>query len=352
MAFETYDVARLRRTIDNSNLVSDAIGTILIVHESDPPEYEVEFCDDEGMTLALLTLGDDDLEPAVTEMYLSRPTQFSDRRRDYRVHVDGAPAGVISDGGTLVLPLLPGTHTVRLTIDWMSSREVPLRCAGERETHLECGNALGVGSEPGLPALATGFLNFLRVSAFERDGYLYLKPIRVFRFHEDDEGQRQILPIGNLDYCRRALAAADAHAREHAAPDGAGWTSMYSPGAPDELLRDLAITSDRFENALAPHGSRFDRLESPLSEIDEQLGIRRTGFGPTSRTGIVARLDGETVSTIWCQPFATRAEDIASMAAMLAALNRLSPMLLIDWEAGKIVDLSSAPDIAGYLSGQ
>lgn len=32
-----------------------------MVH-TDPPAYEVEFCDNDGLTLALITLIDDDLE--------------------------------------------------------------------------------------------------------------------------------------------------------------------------------------------------------------------------------------------------------------------------------------------------
>lgn len=50
---------RLRREQDG--LRSGAIGAIVMVYESEPPAYEVEFCDEAGATLALLTLGDDDL---------------------------------------------------------------------------------------------------------------------------------------------------------------------------------------------------------------------------------------------------------------------------------------------------
>lgn len=56
-----YDVVRLRTAAPEYGLAAGAIGAVVMVHEK-PPGYEVEFCDAEGVTLALLTLRDDELE--------------------------------------------------------------------------------------------------------------------------------------------------------------------------------------------------------------------------------------------------------------------------------------------------
>ncbi len=59
--FSEYDVVKLKRPL--SGLEAGAVGAILMVYDSVPPGYEVEFTDQDGVTLALLTLRDDDLEP-------------------------------------------------------------------------------------------------------------------------------------------------------------------------------------------------------------------------------------------------------------------------------------------------
>ena len=63
--FSEYEVVKLKRHL--SGLKAGAIGTIVMAYDSVPPGYEVEFTDADGVTLMLLTLHDDDLEP-VTEV--------------------------------------------------------------------------------------------------------------------------------------------------------------------------------------------------------------------------------------------------------------------------------------------
>lgn len=61
MSLREYDVVRLRRAMPEHGLAAGAIGAIVMVYES-PPAYEVEFTDPEGITLALVTLVETDLE--------------------------------------------------------------------------------------------------------------------------------------------------------------------------------------------------------------------------------------------------------------------------------------------------
>jgi hypothetical protein len=61
MTLHEYDVVRLRRAVPEHQLDAGAIGAIVMVFE-DPPAFEVEFCDSEGVTLALVTLTEEDLE--------------------------------------------------------------------------------------------------------------------------------------------------------------------------------------------------------------------------------------------------------------------------------------------------
>jgi hypothetical protein len=64
--FEEYQVVRLSRDIPDEGLSAGARGTVLMVYPQrpeSPREYEVEFVDEEGATLALLTLPEGDLRP-------------------------------------------------------------------------------------------------------------------------------------------------------------------------------------------------------------------------------------------------------------------------------------------------
>ncbi len=50
--------------VPSSDLTAGSIGTIVMVYKTDSTnsEYEVEFVDEDGHTLALLTLKEDDIE--------------------------------------------------------------------------------------------------------------------------------------------------------------------------------------------------------------------------------------------------------------------------------------------------
>lgn len=61
MTIQEYDVVRLLGAIPEHQLPAGAIGTVVMVYE-EPHTYEVEFCDVGGITIALVTLNEADLE--------------------------------------------------------------------------------------------------------------------------------------------------------------------------------------------------------------------------------------------------------------------------------------------------
>jgi len=66
MTLHEYDVVRLRRAYPEHKLEAGAIGAVVMVYDN-PPAYEVEFCDADGVTLALLTLQEEVLEKTTEE---------------------------------------------------------------------------------------------------------------------------------------------------------------------------------------------------------------------------------------------------------------------------------------------
>lgn len=67
--FHEYDLVRLREPMHSLNLDTGTIGTIVMVYD-DGRAYEVEFVDDKGNTVALLTLEED----ALTRVYWTNLT--------------------------------------------------------------------------------------------------------------------------------------------------------------------------------------------------------------------------------------------------------------------------------------
>lgn len=61
MSLREYDVVRLRRALPDHSVPVGTTGAILMVYEGGKA-YEVEFCDDDGGTVAILTLEEADLE--------------------------------------------------------------------------------------------------------------------------------------------------------------------------------------------------------------------------------------------------------------------------------------------------
>lgn len=56
------DVVRLKNDLPEERLAAGMIGTIVLVHNANPPAYEVEFADKCGRTIAMLALPEDALE--------------------------------------------------------------------------------------------------------------------------------------------------------------------------------------------------------------------------------------------------------------------------------------------------
>ena len=62
MAMRELDLAALRTPLPDRGLVAGDVGTIVFVHDAGTA-YEVEFVAADGGTIAVETLGNDDLEP-------------------------------------------------------------------------------------------------------------------------------------------------------------------------------------------------------------------------------------------------------------------------------------------------
>lgn len=66
MNYSIFDVVVLITDLPEEGLASGSIGTIVDVYHSPKQAFEIEFCDSEGRTLALLPLRSDQIRPYET----------------------------------------------------------------------------------------------------------------------------------------------------------------------------------------------------------------------------------------------------------------------------------------------
>jgi hypothetical protein len=67
-----------------------------------------------------------------TSINLTRDSGYADRIRDYRVMLDGQEIGRIANGETKAFEIAPGTHNLKIKIDWCGSNEIQVSVnAGE-----------------------------------------------------------------------------------------------------------------------------------------------------------------------------------------------------------------------------
>ena len=96
---------------------------------------------------------------------LSRESaRWRDRARAYRVLIDGSEVARIRDGETAHLPVEPGTHSLRLRLDWAGSREVKFTVGDSEEVGFSCRPGTGLA------------IWILLQSLFVRDRWVILKP--------------------------------------------------------------------------------------------------------------------------------------------------------------------------------
>lgn len=58
-----------------------------------------------------------------------RPGGWTDRARSYGVHVDDRERGKVKHGESVDVQVEPGTHAVKMKVDWCRSRELTVSLA-------------------------------------------------------------------------------------------------------------------------------------------------------------------------------------------------------------------------------
>jgi len=65
----------------------------------------------------------------MTNLIVVRDSGYADRLRAYRILLDGIVIGTIKNGETKTFPIVPGSHSLSLKIDWCGSKPVKFAAA-------------------------------------------------------------------------------------------------------------------------------------------------------------------------------------------------------------------------------
>jgi len=167
-------------------------------------------------------------------------------------------------------------------------------------------------------------------------------------FHEDDFCQIELVPIENYDNSKSQLEKSSDFSHEHF--DGIGYTAIYVRSEnkfelerrkiPVHVLNDFLISSGFTEAKKVTTGYGQDYRIVPENTI---------GFGH-KYSAIYYDYISDYVTHIWLsQPFNIEREKLVSF---LAEAGRRWCLLLVDWEASRVVDLSNEKSIIEYLSDE
>ena len=73
-----------------------------------------------------------------TQLTLHRDRAFVDWFREYKVIIDGEVRGAIKNGGQFACQVEPGTHTLRLAVDWCTSNELSFDTSSNQPNRFAC----------------------------------------------------------------------------------------------------------------------------------------------------------------------------------------------------------------------
>ena len=60
--YKEYDVVKAKMNLENNIIKKGMRGTILIIYESNPNKYEIEFVNNNNESVAILTVSEDEIE--------------------------------------------------------------------------------------------------------------------------------------------------------------------------------------------------------------------------------------------------------------------------------------------------
>lgn len=167
-------------------------------------------------------------------------------------------------------------------------------------------------------------------------------------FHEDDYARVQFLPFSCWNFCCDQLDKLGAHDVAHRAPEGVGWTKMYSLPAAPAPTASLAISTGDLAAAMPWKLRRTNRvLTGTWSEKGERLP-RTAAYRSGSCAIVFGWNEDRIVESLWFKDGYASWWNRRALIEAFFRLGLLAPLLLVDWR-GALIDLRDRKAIRAYV---
>jgi hypothetical protein len=167
-------------------------------------------------------------------------------------------------------------------------------------------------------------------------------------FHEDDYCQIEILPASNWNYCVSQLQKIGRFSDNHF--DGVGWTDMQLRGESPQQVKSLNINVKDLVSSLRQILIPFDRVLTGYSSHREEAEQIMAFGSETSSIVFVEYDSNDIVQAIWLDFGIVSQEDKQLALTALQHLGRMSELILVDWNLGKIIKLSEHEELISYFA--
>lgn len=171
--------------------------------------------------------------------------------------------------------------------------------------------------------------------------------MREAYFHEDDYCQIEILPASNWNYYVSQLQKLGRFSDDHF--DGVGWTNMQLRGESPQQMKSLNINAKDLTSSLSQILVPFDRVLTGYSSLREEAE-QTMAFGSETSSIIFVEYDSnDIVEAIWLDFGIASQEDKQLALTALQHLGRMSELILVDWNLGRIIELSDHDKLISYF---
>src|SRR5262245_18105089 len=210
------------------------------------------------------------------------------------------------------------------------------------------GDAAGARLTRGFMAQWRWFANVRGVGVvYSKGSVLGTMTDRIARYHEDDEGQIQVLPTANWDDCTRQIEAIDGFSEQHRDPNGAGWTDVYIRDTEMVPLARLGLGIANVSGCLSNDLPTFDSVEIDFGGWRQCKGTQAYGFDGC--VVFVSTTESGIVDQIWLELHGPAEFEQTSLLAALQKLSGLGPLLLVDWDWSRLFALTDQEGMSLYL---
>lgn len=172
---------------------------------------------------------------------------------------------------------------------------------------------------------------------------------RSIFFHEDDFCQIELLPKGNLDWCRKQMKEIENFKEDSQTGEAIeGFTDLFVRKAVKKELQAQEISSEELAGLLALLLPEYDRVETGYSDYREECRFTRA-FGENG--GIIVFFDSSEgmVQNLWleCEIYDEQQKETAK--EVVSALGMRYQLILADWNWLKIVELENSEEVINYM---